>query len=62
MLRAVDQGTIERAADDASDGPANNRKSDGWCERRIREQKTDRRMVQAMEHSVIEGAMVAASD
>ena len=32
MERAVDQRTIERAMDGASDGSANNRRSDGWCE------------------------------
>jgi hypothetical protein len=62
MVRAVDQGAIERATDNASDGSKSNRRSDGWCERWIMELKTERRMVQAMDHSVIEGAMVDASD
>ena len=33
----MDQGSIERATDDASDGSGSNRRSDGRCERWIRE-------------------------
>ena len=66
-MQAMDQRAIGEAMDGASGGSgsggaANNRKSDTWCERWIMELKTERRMVQAMDHSVIEGAMVAASD
>ena len=42
MVRAVDQGEIEGAMGAASDGSANNRRSDGLCEQWIREQLKER--------------------
>jgi hypothetical protein len=38
MVLAVNQGAIERATDDASDGSESNRRSDGRCEQWISEQ------------------------
>jgi hypothetical protein len=33
MVRAVGQGSIERATDGASNGKESNRRSEGWCKR-----------------------------
>jgi hypothetical protein len=38
MVRAVVQGIVQRALDDASGGPGSNRRSDGWCNRWSRKQ------------------------
>ena len=58
MVRAVDQ--LEGAMDDASDGSEINRRSDGWCERWIRELQKERRMMQAMDQRAIGRAMDGA--
>ena len=62
MLRAKDQGAIEGAMDDASDVSGSNRRSDGRCERWIREYLKELWVVQAMYQRAIEGAMDDASD
>ena len=54
MLQAMNQGSIDRARNDASDGSG----SDGCCERCIME----RRIVQSMDQKVIGGAMDGASN
>ena len=59
MVRAVDQGAIERATDDASGGSKSYRRSDGWW---TSEQQKERQMVRAVDYGAIDGAMVAASD
>ena len=41
MVQSMEQETIEGAMDGASDGSESNRRSDGWCERWIREQAID---------------------
>jgi len=38
MVRAVDRGAIEGATDNSSDGSGSSSRSDGWCERWIRDQ------------------------
>ena len=53
----MDQGAIEGAMDGAIDGAGNNRRSDGWRKRWIREQQKERWMVQEMDQGAIEGAM-----
>ena len=68
MVRAVDQGLIGEAMNGASGGSANNRRSDGWCERWIKGLQKERRIAidgatdGASDGGVIEGAMVAVSD
>jgi hypothetical protein len=67
LLQAIDQGAvkqriIEGAMDGVSSGSGSNRRSDGCRERRIREQKKERRMVQAKDQRAIGGATDGASD
>ena len=62
MVRAVDQGAIERATDDASDGSKSNRRSDGWCEWWTSEQYKERQIVRAVDHGALGGATDGASD
>ena len=57
----MDQGAIEGAMDGAIDGAGNNRRSDGWRKRWIREQQKERWMVQEMDQGAIEGAMDGSS-
>ena len=61
MVREIDHGAIEGATDDARDRSESNRRSDGLCERWIRELQKERWMVQEMDHGAIEGAMKGAS-
>jgi hypothetical protein len=49
MVLAMDQGAIEGAIVDTSDGSWRNPWSDGWYTRWIREQVKERWMVQAMD-------------
>ena len=64
MVRAVDQGAIERATDDdqrAIGGANDGVRSDGLCERWIRSLQKERRIVKAMDQRAKGGAMYGAS-
>jgi hypothetical protein len=54
----MEQHIMERA----TDGSESNRRNDEWCERWIMEQKKERWVLQAMDQTAIEGAIVAASN
>ena len=71
MVQAMDQGAIEGALDGTCDGSGSkwrsdesmsDRRSDGWYKRWIGEQVKERRMVQAMDHGEILGAMDGTSE